>query len=340
MLISVIVPVYNAEKYIKACADSILSQTYSNIELILVDDGSKDKSPQICDEIADKDSRVKVCHQKNAGVSAARNKGMELATGEYVAFVDNDDIMPPKALESYVSVMGEDRPLLIQGNVAFTDTHQKAVESDFPSDPDKKKYVSPVDFFYRNGVSKSDVWGKLFHKSMTSKYKYPEGHYFEDLYFNGLVITDTELKNVLVTENIVYTHFDNNDSASHLWDEHDAVDSCVTVKELYDKVAVKTDNVQLINAYYKITFTLWASFRYNVVLRNAYKGEAKKQLKAVRKSIIKLLPKSKLPLKDKIICLGLVSNNALYRAYIIKRDPTMKVYEKNVKEKLKSMKQK
>ncbi len=336
MLISVIVPVYNAEKYIQACADSVLSQSYKNLELILVDDGSKDKSPQICDEIASKDNRVIVCHQSNAGVSAARNKGMSLAKGEYIAFVDNDDIMPSKALEAYISVIGNDRPILVQGNVFFTDTHQKAISADFTCDVEKKKYVTPVEFFKRNGVSKADVWGKLFHKSMILKYKFPEGHYFEDMYFNGLVITDNSLDKVLVTDNIVYTHFENNNSASHMWDENDSVDSCVTIKELYDVISANSQNSELIKAYYKLALTLWASFRYNVVLRKAYTGEAKEKLKQVRSSLIKHLPKSSLSLKDKIMYFVLVNNNALYRAYIIHNDPTMKIYEKNIKEKIKN----
>lgn len=89
--ISVIVPVYQAEKYIIRCIESILVQTYQNLEIILVDDGSIDKSGVICDEYAKKDSRIRVIHKKNAGVSAARNQGLDIATGEYITFVDSDD---------------------------------------------------------------------------------------------------------------------------------------------------------------------------------------------------------------------------------------------------------
>ena len=90
-LISIIVPVYNVEKYLNECIDSIIAQTYSNIEIILVNDGSTDASGKICDEYAEKDGRIKVIHQVNAGLSAARNAGMAVATGEYLYFVDSDD---------------------------------------------------------------------------------------------------------------------------------------------------------------------------------------------------------------------------------------------------------
>jgi len=88
---SVIVPVYNAEKYLDKCIQSILNQDYKNIEVILIDDGSLDNSGNICDEYAKVDSRVKVVHKKNGGVSSARNCGIDIATGEFIMFVDSDD---------------------------------------------------------------------------------------------------------------------------------------------------------------------------------------------------------------------------------------------------------
>ena len=98
-VISVIIPVYKAEEYLERCVDSVLAQTYSNLEIILVDDGSPDNSGQICDRYAEKDSRVKVIHKKNGGVSSARNAGLDVATGEFVAFVDSDDFIAPDMYE-------------------------------------------------------------------------------------------------------------------------------------------------------------------------------------------------------------------------------------------------
>ena len=98
-LISVIVPVYNVEAYLPRCVDSILAQTYKNLEIILVDDGTKDRGGVICDEYAAKDPRVKVIHKENGGLSSARNAGIDVARGEYLAFVDSDDYLEPEAME-------------------------------------------------------------------------------------------------------------------------------------------------------------------------------------------------------------------------------------------------
>ena len=104
-LISVIVPVYNVEPYLPRCIDSILAQTYSNLEVILVDDGAKDASGAICDDYAGKESRIKVIHKENGGLSSARNAGIDIARGEYLAFVDSDDWIEPDAYEYMLEQM-------------------------------------------------------------------------------------------------------------------------------------------------------------------------------------------------------------------------------------------
>lgn len=105
--ISVIVPVYKVEQYLPKCVDSLLAQTYRNLEIILVDDGSPDRCPQICDEYSEKDGRVVVIHQENRGVSAARNRGLETATGEYIGFCDSDDFVAPEMYEKLKDIIEE-----------------------------------------------------------------------------------------------------------------------------------------------------------------------------------------------------------------------------------------
>ena len=104
-LISVIVPVYRVEEYLERCVKSILSQTYKNLEVILVDDGSPDQCPAICDACAEKDARVKVIHQENKGLSGARNAGIDAASGEYLAFVDSDDYVSPHFIEELYQLL-------------------------------------------------------------------------------------------------------------------------------------------------------------------------------------------------------------------------------------------
>ena len=105
-MISIIIPAFNAENYIEECIESILAQTYTDWELIIVDDGSNDLTPTICDEYAEKNLRIRVIHQENRGVSAARNVGLKKATGIYIAFVDADDILPPRSLEIRINLIG------------------------------------------------------------------------------------------------------------------------------------------------------------------------------------------------------------------------------------------
>lgn len=103
-LVTVVVPVYNVEKYLDRCIDSIVSQTYKNLEIILVDDGSPDNCPQMCDSWAEKDNRIRVVHKKNAGLGMARNSGMEIATGSYIFFVDSDDYLDRNTVEKSVDI--------------------------------------------------------------------------------------------------------------------------------------------------------------------------------------------------------------------------------------------
>lgn len=106
-LISIIIPVYKVEKYLDRCINSIVSQTYSNLEIILIDDGSPDSSPIICDNWRKKDARIQVIHKSNEGLSATRNLGIELASGDYISFVDSDDYCLPLMYEKLVSMQEE-----------------------------------------------------------------------------------------------------------------------------------------------------------------------------------------------------------------------------------------
>lgn len=132
-LISIIVPVYNAEKYLNECIESVLKQTYNNFELLLIDDGSNDSSSKICDDYANQDERVKVVHKQNAGVSAARNTGLDIAKGEYITFIDSDDFVHEDYLKKLHSrLFGDNADLVFCKFAYFEGTQIKASKEKLP----------------------------------------------------------------------------------------------------------------------------------------------------------------------------------------------------------------
>lgn len=131
-LISVIIPVYNVEEYLHECVDSVLNQTYQNFEVILVDDGSTDSSGQICDEYVEKDERITVIHQKNGGLSVARNTGLSEANGEYVYFLDSDDYIAENTFESLLVIAEKDNSdIVFFDAVSFADTNDFTVNQNY-----------------------------------------------------------------------------------------------------------------------------------------------------------------------------------------------------------------
>ena len=128
--LSIIVPVYRVEKYLPKCIDSILAQTFSDFELIMIDDGSPDKCGEICDEYAAKDSRIKVIHQENQGVSAARNAGLDIASGTYLGFVDSDDWIKPEMYEIMISTAKEKNVDVVVCGINYFNTDDTLLRSD------------------------------------------------------------------------------------------------------------------------------------------------------------------------------------------------------------------
>ena len=174
--ISIIIPVYNVELYIKQCVDSVLSQTYENLEIILVDDGSPDGCPMICDEYAKKDNRVKVVHKVNGGLSDARNFGMKEATGDYIAFIDSDDWIAPDMFEYLASKIEESD--IVQCN--FINVRNLRLSA--PTILENKKYDSK-DFLKKlfNDEFDNYVWNRLYKRSLWDNVEFPVRKDFEDI---------------------------------------------------------------------------------------------------------------------------------------------------------------
>lgn len=209
-LISIIVPVYNVEDVIRYCIDSILSQTYSNFELLLVDDGSTDKSGKICDEYADKDSRIRVFHKVNGGVSSARNTGIEAAKGEFICFVDSDD----RIKNDFLYLMSEtmtnyNADIVVCGYEVFC--HNDVIEMRRYSEQ-AANYLKKCDIYLL--VIKtlySAPWAKLFRKEIIDEYhlRFPEEISLgEDMVFNFLY-TDY-VNGVYVINQYLYSYYIDN----------------------------------------------------------------------------------------------------------------------------------
>lgn len=186
-LVSVIVPVYNVEKYLCECVDSILAQTYKNLEVILVDDGSTDSCPKICDEYAKHDKRVLVVHQKNGGLSAARNAGAEVATGEYIVFVDSDDFVSCNFIETLLEPVcaGEKNCVVACSYKKFGVGEKLQTKQDvlleaeiLQSGNSRFAKLSLFDFMQKNGWMVSCA--KLYKTSVCKKNKFPVGKLHED----------------------------------------------------------------------------------------------------------------------------------------------------------------
>lgn len=135
-LVTIIVPVYNVEKYLNECIQSLRMQTYKNIEIILIDDGSKDSSGEICEALADEDSRIKVIHKENAGLGYARNSGLEIARGEYVTFIDSDDVADADLISRLMKAVQDDgvdtciggfKRISENGNIEFSEKYEKKI---------------------------------------------------------------------------------------------------------------------------------------------------------------------------------------------------------------------
>lgn len=181
-LISIIVPVYNSGKFLQRCIKSIQNQTYENIEIILIDDGSTDSSGEQCEELASEDSRIVVRHKINGGQSSARNLGLDIARGKLIGFVDNDDVIEPDMFERlYQNMIRES--VKISGIVADWVYEDKTI---FEGDKYQSRIYSGhellINIFYRENLISSSVWDKLFKRELFANVRFPEGCEFEDIW--------------------------------------------------------------------------------------------------------------------------------------------------------------
>lgn len=200
--ISFIIPIYNSEKYLEQCIESVLNQTYTDFELILINDGSTDQSGEICEKFAAGDYRIKLFHKANGGVSSARNLGLQVVTGQWITFVDSDDFLLKDFLNDFLSFFNPQIELLIQGlsNLKYDGSYQKGTGFE------TNKIISPVDFLnlYNNIPHFLGPVNKLFNREIIerNKIRFDETKsYGEDALFNLDYLNCCKNKIVLINRN-------------------------------------------------------------------------------------------------------------------------------------------
>lgn len=183
--ISVIIPIYNVEPYLKKCVDSVLAQTYENIEVILVDDGSTDGCPAICDAYLQEDSRVKVIHKENGGLSSARNAGLNIAKGELISFVDSDDFIEPGMLETMYEALSSSHADMAVCDYRKVDSLGNEL-SQRPEVVTRDEVLDEAAYWKKvyepHAMRYVVAWSKLYRRRLWEKTRYPEGKINEDAY--------------------------------------------------------------------------------------------------------------------------------------------------------------
>lgn len=296
-LISIIVPVYNAEKYIKNTVESIINQTYNNIQIILVDDGSHDQSLKIIQDLAEQDRRIKVIHQQNRGVSAARNKGISIAKGEYITFVDADDFLEPQACEILYNNIKKYNSDISIASVQKINLSNRIISLK----PTNKVYkYSKEEFlkvFFKNdsNVDVASANAKLYSKNIYKEITYAENRSSnEDRYY--LFESILKCKAIVFQDTTIYTYKMHENSLSTSEVNERLFDNIYFAKKMLNEVNDQIPIFYDIALYnFQIT-TMWVYrnfYRYKNIMK-----EYKEKLKIIRKSIVttkgvKYLSKSK-----------------------------------------------
>lgn len=311
-MISVVVPAYNVEKYIEKCIKSLVNQSYTDIEIILVDDGSTDHTPDICEKLDFKYKNVIAYHKVNGGLSDARNYGIEKANGEFITFVDGDDYVAGTYLEELMNMMTDDVQItMVNTQNVYEDGIPSNVATNRIESLTAKEAISSM--LLRKGFTHCGV-GKLYRKQLWQESRFPVGRLYEDYLTTYLVFSEAE--KVKVKDNKSYYYLQREGSIMHydvslrtisLLDVSDEVTDFVISK--YPELKVPARDLQTAS-YLK---TLQSILNHD---RSSYIDAQNRIIRFVRRYAIELICSKETPQKDKIKVISLlISKDVFLRIY-------------------------
>lgn len=232
--VSIIIPIYNVEKYLKDCLESVLEQTYPDLQIILVNDGSTDSSGSICDAYAAKDSRIRVVHKDNGGLSDARNAGLPLVDGQFILYLDSDDFLESAAIEDLMETQKKTDADIVLGNFFYS-----FPAYEYPANPfhqadivlDNKQAMEAL----VEGRIETFAWGKLIRREIALKYLFPKGKVFEDHFWTHYVFADAKKVALIPRPLVHYRQRDNSISFTFDFKRLDMLDGWKNRKEFLEQ---------------------------------------------------------------------------------------------------------
>lgn len=316
--ISVIVPVYNVEKYLERCVNSLLQQTYENLEIILVDDGSKDRSGKICDALREKSSKIKVIHKENGGLSSARNKGLEIAEGEYIGFVDSDDWISNDMYEYLLSLSKEYDADITQIEYIFASDYPKQIKQHNIGLTCVEENENILKRYLVDGmkeIKSYPVWTKLYKAKCFRGVSFPEGQLYEDVVTNYSILSG--INRYVISTKVCYFYFSNPKSITR----SSFINKDFEYIKVGEQIADITRDSKVLKSYGQMTLAR----TYFMLLCKMVKFKCAddvdidefvdKALPVLRKNIYILL-KSKMKYNRKIALIALCANKKFTRSII------------------------
>lgn len=292
-LISVIVPVYKVEKYLNRCIDSIIKQTYHNLEIILVDDGSPDNSGKICDEYAKKDKRIKVIHKPNGGLSDARNYALEIAEGEYIGFVDSDDYIKEDMFQTLYDLCEENKADI--SIVSFYEMiEDKVIAVRNSGELQIMDKIEAIKELLIDTKIQSYAWNKLFRKELFVGTRFPTGKNFEDI--ATTLILFEKCNKIVRLEEPKYCYVRRNDSIVGIRNYKTYHDYMEVIWDKYLYLKDKYPSIEVYNAYNFIINMIWV---YTIIVSYDIK-ELYSEFDKRYKNFIEIITKYREEIIDKL----------------------------------------